>query len=182
MDLGRARTVSEIIKNFGEVFALIVAGLWAYTQFLETESPSLEIRGFSESALNWYQTPEFNHCLGQFGVSIRNIGKKSFNISNGTIRVWLVDPPPSGQLISYLDPKQFSTEKPFFEKSFTDAKNLRLLGHFPPNVVSQYDFTFNFEKMTSKFALFSFDGNGSEIEIHEARWSYVCDIDKQHSR
>lgn len=131
MNLERTKTVFEIAKNTAEVIALIVAGIWAYTQFKETVSPSLEIRGFSESDIVWYQTPEPNHCLGRFGVSIKNIGKKAFDINNATMRVWLVNPPPSGQAMTYLDPKQFQTGKPFFEKSFTDSKNQSLLGRFP---------------------------------------------------
>lgn len=178
MDIGKTKTVTEIIKNFTQVVALIVAGVWAYTHFLEAESPSLEVRSSSESTLDWYHTPDAKYCLGRFGVSIKNIGKESFNIDKAIVRIWLVNAKQKEQTLVYLDPRQLEVGKPLFEKEFSNPNNLGLLGHFPPGVSEQYHFTFNFKNSVSKFALFSFEGVGKGIEVHETRWSYLCDVDE----
>ena len=181
MNSEKIKTISEIIKNVVEVLALIVAGLWAYAQFQETESPSLELRSFSESRLSWFGVANPKYCGGQFGVSIRNIGKKSFEIKSAILRVWLVDQHSFDQEISYINPKDFRTEKPFFEKQFSDVDELALLTHFPPGGEAAFDFTFNFspDKRNKRIALFSFFGSGSGLEIHQSRWGYLCDIPAQ---
>lgn len=69
----KIKIVSEIAKNVVEVLALIVAGLWAYTQFHETESPSLELRSFSNSKLTWFEISDPTYCAGELSISIKNI-------------------------------------------------------------------------------------------------------------
>ncbi|TSA48414.1 MAG: hypothetical protein D4R50_01190 [Actinomycetales bacterium] len=177
MDSEKTKTLSEIIKNVAQVLALIVAGLWAYTQFQETEGSSLEMRGSIESKLSWFAVADPNYCGGELRVKIKNIGRKSFDLKSATMRVWLVDSPSFDQTIAYIDPNDFRTGKPIFEKQFSGAKELPLLTRFPPDVESAYDFTFNFkiDKRDKNIALFSFDGNGSELELHTNMWDYFCD-------
>lgn len=175
--LEKSKTITEIIKSIVEIIALIVAGLWAFSNFQETEKPSLESRVHSESVMEWFQLPTPNHCLGSFGVRFKNIGKKAIDFKSATLRVWIMKQPPLGKIITYLDPADYQSEKPIYERSFSsDTDKIGLLGHFPPDTEAQTDFTFSFEKQTSKVALFSFESNGQGMKIRERRWSYVCDL------
>jgi hypothetical protein len=177
--LDKCKTITEITKGIVEILALIVAGLWAFSNFQEMEKPSLELRGHSESVTKWYPLPDQNHCLGSFSVSFKNIGKKAIDFNSATMRIWIIEQPPLGKAITYLDPAYFESGKPTYEKlfSFKTDKN-GLLGHFPPDAAGQTDFTFNFTKQTSnKIAFFSFEANGQGMKIRERRWSYVCDLD-----
>jgi len=178
--LEKSKTITEITRGIVEIIALIVAGLWAFSNFQEMEKPSLESRVRSESDLKWFQSPDHNHCLGSFGVSFKNIGKKAIDFNNATLRVWIIEQPPLGKEITYLEPESFQSGKPSYEKSFSgnaDAKKIGLLGHFPPDTEAKNNFTFSFEKQTSKIAIFYFETNGQAIKIRERRWSYVCDLD-----
>ncbi len=172
----KIKTISEIAKNVAEVVALIVAGLWAYTQFHETEGPSLELRSLSESKLVWFEVFDPIYCAGEFSISIKNIGKKSFDLKTATIRIWLLDVPPLGQMVSYVDTNDFLAKQPTFEKRFSDAEKLPLLTHFPPGTEASYDFTFSFkfDKKDRKIAQFGFIGNGSGLELQQSRWDYLC--------
>ena len=175
--LEKSKAITEIIKSIAEIIALIIAGLWAYSHFQETEKPSLESRVHSESVMGWFKLPSPNYCLGSFGVSFKNIGKQAIDFNSATLRVWIMEQPPQGKIITYLDPAYFLSEKPTFERSFgIDIDKVGLLGHFPPDTESQTDFTFSFEKQTSKVALFSFESNGQGVKIRERRWSYICDL------
>lgn len=176
-ELEKSKSIIEIIKSITEIIALIIAGLWAFSNFQETEKPSLEPRGHSESVMEWFKSPDPNHCLGSFDVSFKNIGKKAIDFDSATMRVWIIEQPPLGKAITYLDPAYFQSEKPNYEKSFSvKADKIGLLGHFPPDAAGQTDFTFNFTKQTSKVALFSFETNGQGMKIQERRWSYICDF------
>lgn len=176
----KIKTVSEIAKNVVEVLALIVAGFWAYTQFHENESPSLELRSFSESKLAWLEVSEPTYCAGELSINIKNIGKKSFDLQSAIIRIWLVDVPPLGQAVSYIDSNDFQAKPPVFEKRFSDAVKLPLLTHFPPGTEASYDFTFSFrfDKNNKKIAQFGFIGTGSGLEVQQSRWDYLCGLNR----
>jgi hypothetical protein len=175
--LEKSRVITEIVKSLAEIIALIIAGLWALSNFQEAEKPSLESRANTESLMQWFHSPDQNHCLGSLGVKIKNIGKKSINLDRAVLSVWVIDQPTYEKEITYLDPEQFHTEKAVYEKNFVAGQDkLGLLGHFPPDTEGQTDFTFDFEKQAFKIAFFSFMAYGPDLQIHERRWSYICDL------
>ena len=175
--LERTKAITEIIKGIAEIIALIVAGLWAFSNFQKTEMPSLESRANSESNMLWFESTDPKHCVGSFGVKIKNIGKKAIDLDDALLRVWITDQPHFDKGISYIDPKQLQTEKATYEKSFIFKQDVSgLLGHFPPDTEGQTDFTFSFEKKSQKIVLFSFEADGPEMHIRQRRWSYVCDL------
>lgn len=175
--LEKFKGIIETVKSIAEIMALIVAGLWAFSNYQEAEKPSLEHRASSESSMLWFKSVDKKHCLGSFGVKIKNIGKKAINLDKAVLRVWIVGQPPLERNLTYLNPEQFNVDKPIFEKSFNyGADKLGLLGHFPPDTDGQTDFTFDFEKNGQNIALFSFEAFGGNIDIRERRWSYICDF------
>lgn len=176
-NLERTKDITEIIKGIAEIIALIVAGFWAFSNFEKTEKPSLETRAYSESLMQWFQSTDRKHCVGSFGIKIKNIGKKAIDLDRALLRVWIIDQPDFTKEITYIDPEQFEIKKAVYEKSFVFNEDISgLLGHFPPDTEGQTDFTFNFEKNSQKIALFSFVADGAEVHVRQRRWSYVCDL------
>ena len=49
--LENSKDVSELIKNVVEVIAFLVAGVWAYSKYNESDKPLLELRASSKSDL-----------------------------------------------------------------------------------------------------------------------------------
>ncbi|MGZ8161401.1 MAG: hypothetical protein ACXWTT_00875 [Methylobacter sp.] len=175
--LEKSKAITEIIKGIAEIVALIVAGLWAFSNFQETEKPSLEPHAHSESVMAWFPSPDPNHCLGSFGISIKNSGKKAINLDKASLHVWIIDQPPFEKKVTYLDPEQFQSKQAIYDKTFIAGEDrLGLLGHFSPNTEAQTDFTFDFGKQSLKIALFSFEAYGPDVKIRQRRWSYVCDL------
>jgi hypothetical protein len=175
--LERSKAITEIIKGIVEIIALIIAGLWAFSNFQKTEVPSLESRAYSESVMQWFPSTDPKHCMGSFGVKIKNIGKKSIDLDRALLRVWIINEPHFDKGMTFIDPELFQAEKASYEKSFILNQDVSgLLGHFPPDTDGQTDFTFSFEKKSLKIALFSFVADGPEVHIRQRRWSYVCDL------
>lgn len=174
--MNRLQTVKdalEIIKNVAEVVALIVAGMWAYSKFVETERPSLEIRGQIESSLKWFPVSDPRHCLAQFGVTMTNIGKVSFDIDAVRLRVWIVPFPVADSTVTFVDPTLFQNGEPALDREITAAS---LTGHYAPNVLSQFDYVFIVQKENSKVAVVRFDARTKEggNVFSESRWEDVC--------
>lgn len=166
--LDATRTVVEII-------ALVVAGLWAYSKFAETEKPSLETRGRMESTLKWYPVASPTHCLGQFAVSLTNIGQTSIDIDRVRLRIWVVPFPPADQTnaVTYVDTTKFQDGTAVLDR---DMGMRSLVGHYPPNVHSQFDYVFLTRKTGSSVAVVRLDARtpGGRHEFTESRWEEVC--------
>jgi hypothetical protein len=110
--LGTLKNVLEIVRIIVEVVALIVAGMWAYSKFVEAERPSLEVRGHVQSDLKWFPALDPDHCLGQFGVTLRNIGKISFDVDTVRLRIWIVTFPAANTEVALIDPMRFQAGAP----------------------------------------------------------------------
>lgn len=85
-----AKEVLELVKNIVEILAIVIAGLWAYSKYIEIERP-MELRTSSVSELQWYKTPEKNNCMGRLGLTVKNIGTKPFRIDRVVVQAWLLD-------------------------------------------------------------------------------------------
>ncbi len=91
------KDILTLIKNLVEVIAIIVAGIWAYSKYIETDKPLFEPRASSKSDFEWYQIPQSESCLARFGVTIKNIGRHPFKMNQATIRAWLIEWPDPDQ-------------------------------------------------------------------------------------
>jgi len=170
--LNHLKGVLDVARVVVEIVALIIAGLWAYSKFLEGERPSLEVRGHTESTLKWFTTLDASYCLGQFGVSLRNIGRTSFDVNASRLRVWLVAAPMATSEIEYLDPSRFQDGMPSLDK---ELKTGGLVLHYPPEVASQYDYVFFVRRDKSTIALVRLDASTADGQLFsESRWAETC--------
>lgn len=175
----KSKDVLEIVRTIVEIVALIVAGIWAYSKYLDIEKPLLALRLKSNSDLGWYQTRQPDSCLARFGVVFKNIGTTPIQIDRVTIRAWIIDIPLSAKPMTYIDPLSLIDKMPTIEKQFADTKAGGLLGSYPVDVEKQIDFNFIFKKQESKVALFSAYAAGPGMTVEESRWSFICDLSTQ---
>ena len=168
--LGRVKILLEII-------AIPIAAYWAFSRFAEGEAPSLEHRHDTQSYLNWFDSSASDSCLGQFGLTLKNIGKVSFEVDQVTARAWLTTPARPQEAVGYLSPAALRGQPPQFEKVITD----QLVGRYAPDVSLHDDFVFVLKRTPGQFALLQVVANvkpnpqlPNGLQIEEYRWDYVC--------
>jgi hypothetical protein len=164
-----------------EITALIIGGLWAYSRFFATEAPSLEERGSIESTLAWSQE-DSDRCMATLGITVKNIGKRPFEIDAVSLNVWLVERPKAWTDISRLDPAQLMSSAPTKHFDVTDRS---ILGHYAPDIALHDDYVFLVpfnDQNKDKFALFGFSAKAHAtgdakviVPLDEYRWSRNCE-------
>lgn len=171
--LGTFKEVSDVLKNIVEVIAIIAAGVWAYTKFVETEQPSLEFRGHVKSELTWIHPSDPSYCIAQLKVALKNIGKKDFDVTSVKLRVWLTPLPSlTSEMVEYVDPTRFQEGAPILER---EMKSSGLLGHYGPEVESNYDYVFMVRRQP-RLAAVRLDIQATGGVITESRWDDLCGI------
>jgi hypothetical protein len=91
---GKSLHWSEIAKNVFQIFAWVLAGVWTYWIFSQTQSPFLEIRGGAQSTIKWVPRPsDPRACQANFEVTVGNIGSRPFDVIGVRIRRWTYDKP-----------------------------------------------------------------------------------------
>lgn len=171
----RVKYVLDATRTVAEIGALLVAGLWAYSKFAEGERPSLETRGQLESTLRWYPVASADYCLGQFAVSLTNIGQTSLDIDRVRLRVWIAPflQPDISKPVVFIDTTKFQDGTPLLD---IDLGKRSLVGHYPPHVRSQFDYVFMAYKAEASVAVVRLDAitPGRRHEFTESRWEEVC--------
>lgn len=167
----------ELVKYIVEIAAIIVAGLWAYSKYIEIEKP-MELRTYSLSDLEWYSTPNKNNCMGRLGITIKNIGTKPFHIDKVVVQAWKVD--------KYFMDKSFkfiSLEKEkktlLDEQIFDHMRWTSLIGTYAADEDNQNDFTYLMKKDEGTIVYFLMRATGKNIDIQEGRWGFICDYEKK---
>jgi len=88
LDLAKSKDWSEIVKNYLQALAIIVAAIWTYNTFLKKEAPGLESIVNLNSKLDVYSTSNRNVNKFSFDVELKNNGVTSVDISKVKISVW----------------------------------------------------------------------------------------------
>jgi hypothetical protein len=171
----------EIAKTLAEIVAIVVAGSWAYTRYFAGEAPSLEERGVIESTLEWTSVEE-QRCTAAFGITIKNIGKRSFDVKQIKIAASLVPSPPRTSGIVRLQPLLEANANLYLENKVSSGS---LILHYPPDVSAHDDYVFSVPRDSlgePQLALFTFesvaitaDGTPLRISLDDYRWSANCD-------
>lgn len=173
---------AELLKTVVEIVAVIVGAWWAYSRFFAAEAPSLEENGIIESSLDW--TPvDLQRCTAVLGITIKNVGKRSFNVRNATVAVWLVPQPPAGAGIVRIKPYELIKGDPTFLDDITQKS---LTGHYAPNATQHDDFVFSIPrdaKGKAQTALFTFEADAVttdqkplKVPLGDYRWSANCEV------
>ncbi|MEI6946715.1 hypothetical protein V9K67_05890 [Paraflavisolibacter sp. H34] len=88
LNLDKSKEWSEIVKNYVQVLAVIIAGVWAYNLFLKKEAPGLESVVNLNTVLNKYPTINKDANNFTFYVEFKNNGISAVDISKVKIAVW----------------------------------------------------------------------------------------------
>lgn len=167
----------ELFKAIFEILAVLAAGYWAFTRFQNSEAPGLEERAEISGELAWLHRPRSDYCLARFGITVKNIGKRAFDLDSIWVSGWQFDRPRVREPIQYLDPANFQSREPDIWIPFVAADSLKpnryisITGHYPPDVHSHDDYVFSIRKDTSKVMLFRFEtGWSSNDRKRHSHW------------
>ncbi len=164
-----------LVRGILEILAILVAGAWAYSRYVEADMPQLQPRMSATSYLSWYKGYTKNTCLASFSVHLKNIGKTPVSVTGARLRVWLADDKDDGTA-EYLDPNSLTASSPIFDKQLTAKRDSALISNYPLEIELQEDFTFKLKRAESRIALFSFSAETTGGTVEESRWSYLCDL------
>lgn len=174
--LDAIKDILELIKNVVEILAIIIAGMWAYSKYIEFDKP-MEIRTSSTSDLEWYKIPNKDNCMGRLGVTIQNIGTKPFHINKVIVQAWLIDKDAMNHPFKFISLQK--EKKTLLDEQRFDAKHwTSLIGTYAVNEDNQNDFTYLMKNTHDSVAYFVMKATGPDINIEEGRWGFTCDIKK----
>jgi len=134
MSLDNFRNWSEVLKNFCQIAAVLVAGWWTYHLFVKKEAPGLEARGSASSEIKWQSISGSSDKEVDFQLLLQNTGMTSFNVSKIRVRGWEFDMSSGADKIRFLDVNQIKTEPPFFNKTYEldQMSSIPFPSHCPP--------------------------------------------------
>ena len=148
--------------------------MWAYSKYIEIEKP-MEIRSSSASELKWYRTPNKGSCMGQLGMTIKNIGTRPFHIDNVTVQAWLLNKDAMSQPFKFIS-LQKEKKTLLDEQHYNAEHSTSLIGTYAVDEENQIDFTYLLKNTKNSVAYFVVKATGQDINIEESRWSFICDI------
>ena len=173
---GWMKTV-EVVKTVVEIIAIFVAAWWAYTRFIQEDTPSLVTRGDIQGTMNWYQNST-NDCEAAYQIEFQNIGKVPIDVSRVRVSAWHLtegDDAAQANQVTLLEPLAMRSPTPIFEKD-TD----RIRGTYAPGERTKNVFSFLVSRSLEKRILFKVDvwraednqqGNPYWYSYH---WSWPC--------
>jgi len=182
------KDVSEIIKNYAQIAALVVAGIWAYYIFGQKEAPSLEPMADIKGNISWHDSADTNFCRGIYTVTLQNTGNSTFEITKVHMKAWMFkrisDPNKEVQFLSLEEIRK--NGKMVFEKKYESNNDNNNSRQFP-NFIDQYPPGFAF---TESYDWVVKIANGDwicfEIEFYKdnennpkwitSSWDQVCNI------
>jgi hypothetical protein len=176
METGKSKldTWLERVKMIAEIIAIPVAAWWAFTRFVEGEKPSLEYRADVHGELNWYPRSSTD-CLAEYRVTVKNIGKTSFEVTKANVRAWIVDDFGPFKGIAYINPHALVENKaPIVNEEIRND----LIGHYAPDVGDAVGFNFGVQRKRGAVVIFWFRAQSAQAEERspweDYRWDYAC--------
>jgi hypothetical protein len=164
----------ERVKKVMEIFAIIIAGLWALKLYSETDVPAKEKRPSIQSELKW--TAKFREsCLAEYTVTFKNVGRSSIDLGRPTLKVWMASQPTLDGDVEYLDPHKLMSGSPQFRQELTDKE---FADHYPPDVGDTVTMTTIVKRNPGQILMFAIDfpqRDQKEPSFLDYRWGYACD-------
>lgn len=145
-------------KTLLEILAILIAGWWAYTRFIQGEAPSLATRGDIQGNLTWSSHSK-DTCQGDFEVEFKNIGKTPIIISKVRLSAWSFDEPvgSANDRVRFIEPLKIQRER-LFEQEANDYMAFR----YGPDERVKHGFGFIVNRTPGKRILFMADVWGHE--------------------
>jgi len=143
MSLENFRKWSEVLKNYCQIAAVLVAGWWTFHLFGKKEAPGLEARGSASSQIKWQPISGSDDKEADLEVILQNTGATSFNVSKIRVRGWEFDMARREEKITFFDVDKIKTQPPFFDKTYELDPNssIPFPSHYPPGASSYNAFT-----------------------------------------
>ena len=164
----------ERTKKVVEIFAILIAGLWALKLYRETDVPAKEKRPSIQSELQW-TNKSMEGCLAEYTVTFKNVGKTPINLGRPTLSVWSASQPKPNESLEYLDPHKIMSGEPRLKKELT---NQEFADHFPPDVGDTVTMTTLVKRNPGQIMMFELDFPQSDPQAShflDYRWGYACD-------
>jgi hypothetical protein len=158
---------------------LILAGIWTYKLFWETDRPLLEPHLTGSADISWNKLSNLNNgCEAVLDVTLENIGKRSVDVTQMTIQGWLVDPPGKvDEKPAFFPDEEIPKGYKFFDQVFTSGY---LISHYPPGVKIEDSFTWHFLEQPAKSAFWRVTFETKDQIKYNAAASigdFVCNYD-----
>ena len=167
---------ADTISKVAQVLALVLAGIWTYKTFYESEKPGLERRLSTSIARTWAAIPnDRDRCEVTLDVDVENTGKQAVDVTSVTIAGWISDrlPQKSGTP-QFFDSRDVEAGQKFFDKSVDSPI---LVGHFPPGSTRTDAFVWYFKNEPGKVALWKVKlttSKPTQFGTSGYLWDYVC--------
>jgi hypothetical protein len=161
----------SVIKQGVEVLAILVAGWWAYTRFIQTEVPAQRRNFVTEQKIEWAASPHPSACYAILSVSFQNISKAEVRIEKVIQRAWLLPLPSLDDPIAYVDPEQLDNAPATDSISYADGPFVQ---DYPPQARAFYDLVWTIRR-TPGIALFRVDLFVDSADREPTDWIYEWD-------
>jgi hypothetical protein len=174
--LTRNATPIDVLSKIAQIFALLLAGVWTYKTFYQSEKPGLELRVNTSNTVTWAALPgDRNTCEATMSITVENTGKEAVDLTSVKIVGWMSDriglKSESPMLITRAD---LAKGEKFFD-GFVPAP--MLIGHFPPGGSRIDAFVWYFKNQQSKVAFWDVTYGTlkpTKFGRNTYFWDYVC--------
>ena len=172
----------EVIKNWFEIVAIFIGGLWAVSIFTIKEAPnfkkafkvsvSLKIDSIENKRSNQNVLLK-NECNLDFRVDVKNVGPNELYIDSMYVNIWMMPIDSVPTYDEYWDFNQLIIS--YDTIKYPKYSNLRLvdnglIGHYPPENESGEDFDYKAPITKDSIVLISV-----ELMGHGRRWFIIKD-------
>jgi hypothetical protein len=169
-----------LIKSIVEIAAVLIAAWWAYSRYFAGEAPSLEGRASMDSTLDWTEIDD-TRCTVTFGVTIKNIGKSSFDVNRAILSVWLVTAPAAERGVVRIKPDDLMKNPPKIREVI---RSRPFVDHYPPGVERHDDLVFTVPRDRhgpSQIAVFKLEPIAQDtntrkpVPMYQFNWGANCE-------
>jgi len=184
MSLDNFRNWSEVLKNYCQVAAVLVAGWWTYHLFVKKEAPGLEARGSASSEIKWQSISGSDDKEVDLQLVLQNTGMTSFNVSKIRVRGWEFDMARREEKITFFDVDTIKTEPPFFDKTYEldPSSSIPFPSHYPPGGSNYNSFSWVLKPDCTKrlyFVAEVYQGGKKTPNWSAASWGHECPQQRQ---
>lgn len=168
---------TDTASKLAQILALVLAGMWTYRTFYESEAPDLEARLDISSTVIWGDIPTSDDlCEAVVNVRVENPGKRAVDVKAVKVVGFVSDVPKKVDKPQYVSPESVAHGDQFANES-DPVSSKTLIGHFPPHSTRNDSFVWYFKKQPGKIAFwrFAFDTEQKlPSNIGTYNWDYLC--------
>jgi hypothetical protein len=149
-----AKMLSEVVRNYFQIIAILVAAVWTIYVFYGKEAPLLERRLDIKRDLRFEDGLRPETCRAIFNVSFENSGVRAIDIKKLRIRAWRIPAVevPMANATYYDFTTDLTTANLITNKFYPDtglaADEINpFIGHYPAGVGYSHSFEWHLPKL-----------------------------------